>query len=135
MTRRLTQSPSMAKLALLVPEVELWLAELRPARGLPPHTLPGGAIGEGTGEGCAGAAGESGGGDTTAVSCPPVPAPPSSGGAMAGWPLAGGAPRWSSIASSASMAAVTFSRPPVITLSAPSGTLSTVSMISFLRSA
>lgn len=130
-TRRLMQSPSMAKLALLVPDVELWLAELRPARGLPPHTFPGGA-GEGSGEGSSGGTGESDGGDTTAVSWPPVSP---SAGLRVGWPPAGGAPRSFNMASSATMAAVTLSRPPVITLSAPSGTLSTVSMISFFSSA
>lgn len=49
--------------------------------------------------------------------------------------IVGTAPRAVSMASSPSMAAVTFRRPPVITLSAPSATLSTDPMMRLLRSA
>lgn len=108
------QSPSMARFALAAPDVELWVAELRPARGVVPHTVLGEvamtALPLGwTGSTGSGGAGEGGGGE--------------GGGGEAGASL--GTPRAVSMASSADMAAATFSRPPVMVLLAAPGTLST----------
>ena len=125
--RRLRHSPSMAKLALAAPAVELCTADSSDASGLVPHTSAGAAVlggaagtgdGDGDGDGCGGD-GTGGGGDGVAAA-----APLEAGGLLA-----------ASMLSSASRAAVTLRRPPVMTLSAPSDTLSTLSTISFLRSA